>query len=273
MLRAVVAIVLLTHPLYMFTHADAMRDLASRLAEWGVPWALGFAWIAAACVMVSAALLLAARFVFPAALMAASFVAAAALLFHAPYWYVVGGGADVDHPGVELHVLLLVGLGATAWMAWRDGAGQGDRSAEEALSVARVGPAAMILAHALYPFVLWDLAGMRDFGQEMEHIGFPFGGVLVWCIVTTQALSSFALLAKRFVVPACLGHLVVLGNGLWIAHAGRWFVVGPGRDGMEYSVLYIACFTGVLVTYWPRRAAGAAAGRLATASREVAAVI
>jgi len=49
------------------------------------------------------------------------------------------------------------------------------------------------------------------------------------------------------------GCRVILGAGIWISHARHgWFVVGPGENGMEYSVTLIACLSAVLWTYWPR---------------------
>jgi len=41
--------------------------------------------------------------------------------------------------------------------------------------------------------------------------------------------------------------------GIWQSHWPLWFVVGPGEEGMEYSVLLIACFFSVLLAYWPRQ--------------------
>jgi putative oxidoreductase len=74
-----------------------------------------------------------------------------------------------------------------------------------------------------------------------------------------QIASSLALIARRFVIPACLGHILVLGTGVWLFHAPHWFVigpdnvVGPGKEGMEYSTLLITCFVSILLAYWPEQ--------------------
>ena len=36
-----------------------------------------------------------------------------------------------------------------------------------------------------------------------------------------------------------------------------WFVVGGGRNGMEYGVLLIVCLAILAFTHWPERAFGA----------------
>ena len=41
--------------------------------------------------------------------------------------------------------------------------------------------------------------------------------------------------------PACLGNMLVIVPGMWIAHDLRWFVLGPGANGIEYSVLQTTC--------------------------------
>jgi putative oxidoreductase len=44
----------------------------------------------------------------------------------------------------------------------------------------------------------------------------------------------------------------VYACGIWLVHAAAgWFVVGLGRNGMEYSVLIITC---LLALAWAHRA-------------------
>jgi hypothetical protein len=59
------------------------------------------------------------------------------------------------------------------------------------------------------------------------------------------------------VVPACFAHLAYLIPGMWISHHLRWFVVGPGEEGIEFSVLIAVCTVACIAAYWPRRAARA----------------
>ena len=103
-----------------------------------------------------------------------------------------------------------------------------------------------------------DPTGLNDLGHYFSSIGFPFGVPLVWGAMFLQIGSSLALIARRLVVPACLGHFLVLGTGICLFHAPHWFVigpdnvVGPGEEGVEYSLLLITCFFSILLAYWPR---------------------
>jgi putative oxidoreductase len=128
-----------------------------------------------------------------------------------------------------------------------------ERRAREGLGIILTSAALLLLPHALAPFVTRDVEGMRQWGEGMGRLGFPFGVPLVWGVVSLQVLSSFALLARRLVVPACLGHLVVLTNGVWISHAPHWFMVGPENNGMEFPVMFIGCFVAGILSYWPTR--------------------
>ncbi|WP_295793028.1 hypothetical protein [Mucilaginibacter sp.] len=48
--------------------------------------------------------------------------------------------------------------------------------------------------------------------------------------------------------------MVVLVVGIFLDHMhDGWFVVGGGRNGMEYSVVLIACLFAVLWSYWPQK--------------------
>ncbi len=94
---------------------------------------------------------------------------------------------------------------------------------------------------------------MRQWGEGMSRLGFPCGVALVWGVISLQVVCSVLILLRRFVVPACLGHLAVLGTGTIVAHAPHWFVVGPGENGMEFPLTFISCFVGCAIAYWPVR--------------------
>jgi putative oxidoreductase len=93
----------------------------------------------------------------------------------------------------------------------------------------------------------------NGFGEYLGSIGFPFGVALAWSIMFIQVAGSIALLFRRFVLLACFVNIQILGFGIGLIHAVHgWFVVGPGRDGVEYNVLLIACFVAVGWGNWPR---------------------
>ena len=49
--------------------------------------------------------------------------------------------------------------------------------------------------------------------------------------------------------------MVVLGTGTVIEHYPEWFIVSPLANGMEFPLMYIACYLGFVMAYWPRATA------------------
>jgi putative oxidoreductase len=65
-------------------------------------------------------------------------------------------------------------------------------------------------------------------------------------------IAPLLILARRYVTPACLGHIFILTLGMVLVHLpAGWFVVGLGRNGMEYSVLLIVSLGAVAWAYRP----------------------
>jgi len=125
-------------------------------------------------------------------------------------------------------------------------------NASRGIDLIRIAVALILSAHCIHG--LANPADLTDFGHALSSRGFPFGVVLAWAIMFVQLFGSIALIANRFVVPACIAHLIVLLFGVAIVHAkSGWFVVGPGENGMEYSVTLIAILSAVLWIYWPRK--------------------
>jgi len=173
------------------------------------------------------------------------------------------GLADGEHQqGSEFSVLLICLLLAILW-AHRSAAKAEPRlphgdtaSTRQALEFVRIAAASILIIHPIGG--LRDPAGLNDLGLYFSSLGFPFGVQLVWGSMFLQIASSLLLIARRLVVPACLGHMLVLCTGIWLFHAPHWFVigpdniVGPGKEGVEYSTLLIACFVSVLLAWWPK---------------------
>jgi len=91
-----------------------------------------------------------------------------------------------------------------------------------------------------------------DFGEFLSSVGCPFGVALAWFVTLSTLASSVALVIGRLVIPACICHIIVLFIGILFAHRhSGWFVVGGGRNGMEFSVVLIACLFAVMWSYWP----------------------
>ena len=122
---------------------------------------------------------------------------------------------------------------------------------DRSLDIIRIVVALVLSVHSIYRVVEGDVAG---FGGYLSSIGFPLGVALAWLITLSTLASSVALVIGRLVVPACICHMIVLIMGIVLDHVhDGWFVVGGGRNGMEYSVLLIACLFAIGWSYWPQK--------------------
>ena len=98
---------------------------------------------------------------------------------------------------------------------------------------------------------------VAEFGEEMQSWGLPFGVGLAWLTTLTQLAASVALLLRRLVVPFCISYIFILILGIILIHFRHgWYVVGGGRNGMEYSCTLIGCLFAILWGYWPRQVSG-----------------
>ena len=122
------------------------------------------------------------------------------------------------------------------------------------LRVVRLVVACVLGVHPLHGLWSGGHPGVNithGFGAYLTGEGLPFGPALAWGVILLQAAAVLALLAGRWVVPACgaLIGVLAVGVGMIHAHAG-WFVVGDGRNGAEFSVLLMGCLAGVAAAYW-----------------------
>jgi putative oxidoreductase len=261
--RVVVALLLATHPIYGLMHPGDIRGFGHFLRSRGFPTEDGLAWLVMFVQIGCSLALVARRFVIPTCMGHIFVLGMGIWLVHAPRWRAVGL-PDGDHqPGAEFSVLMIACLLAVLRADWRRAA---DRSSppenydlpnRRGLEIVQIAAALILLIHPIGG--LRDPAGLNDLGLYFGSIGFPFGVPLVWGAMLLQIASSVAIVAQRFVVPACLGHMLVLSTGVWLFHVPNWFVVGPanvigpGKEGMEYSVLLMSCFFSILLAYWPPR--------------------
>jgi putative oxidoreductase len=259
--RVVLALVLLTHPLHALVHPADVQGLAGGLEGHGLPFAPVIAWAAVVIQLVCSVALLVPRFVVPAALGSIAVVAGGAVFLCAPEWYAVGDRSAVDRPGVEFNLLVVACLSAVLWTYWpRRGGGEVvPRAARGGMEIIRIASAMALLTHGWGAFVEWDLEGMRQWGEAMSRLGWPMGVALVWSIKSIELVCSILRLTRRLVVPACFGHLSYLVPAMWIEHHMRWFVVGPGGigkdNGVEFTVVLVVCSVACILGYWPQATA------------------
>ncbi|MBX3565022.1 MAG: DoxX family protein [Sphingomonas sp.] len=119
------------------------------------------------------------------------------------------------------------------------------------LTALRVAIACLLAIHGWYRFTQ---GGVTPFGEWLTGQGVPFGpavaaGVTGWEILATP------LLAIGWRAPwLCMVFAAIYAAGLVMVHWPEgWFVVGGGRNGMEYSVLLLVCLSVIGFTHWPEK--------------------
>ena len=103
--------------------------------------------------------------------------------------------------------------------------------------VLRTGVAVILIMHSVPG--MFD-GGVNAFGNlYLNEIGFaPFGVFLAWTIKLSHAVAAILLLANRYLSVAAFITLPTLIMGIIMIHFKEgWFVVGGGRNGMEFNIL------------------------------------
>ena len=91
-----------------------------------------------------------------------------------------------------------------------------------------------------------SLSIVDEFGGVRASQGLPLGTVLAWSITLFELAGGTLLALGYWARPLALLFMVQLAAGVALVHGPEgWFVVGAGRNGMEYSVLLIAILAGV----------------------------
>jgi len=126
--------------------------------------------------------------------------------------------------------------------------------AAQGLEFVRVVTALLILIHGVYRALA---GGVAPFGEWLDGLGFPMGIAWATAVTAIEWIGPVLILARRWVFWACLAHMGILALGLVLVHLpSGWFVVGAGRNGVEYSVLLLTCLAATAWAYRPGRAVG-----------------
>lgn len=109
----------------------------------------------------------------------------------------------------------------------------------------RLGVAIIFLSHSLHGIFTGN--DVNDFGNLfLNKIGFsPFGLFIAWGVVISQIVTSLLLIANKVVKISCIVNIIILILGVITVHFEEgWYVVGAGRNGMEFSfILILVLFT------------------------------
>lgn len=113
--------------------------------------------------------------------------------------------------------------------------------------ILRIALCALVFVHGLWRATQ---GGVAPFGDWLASRGFPLGHEIAWAI-TIYELAAAPALAFGFLRPIlATGFAAIYAAGLVLVHLPfGWFVVGAGRNGMEYSALLIVSF---LIIGWTR---------------------
>lgn len=122
-------------------------------------------------------------------------------------------------------------------------------SQSTALSLIRLAAAGNMLIHGVYRL---SAGGVVPFDGWLKSLGFP--PFSAWMITIFEIVAALMIIMNKWVSPLCIVFIVQLGMGIFLIHAREgWFVVGGGRNGMEYSVLMIICFAATALANWKRK--------------------
>ncbi len=122
-------------------------------------------------------------------------------------------------------------------------------ASRRALTGLRVAASLMLIAHGVARVALGIV---DDFGTFLDGVGLPLGSVLAWVVTAAEIVGGSVLAAGRWVRPLALYFVAQLVSGIVLVHAREgWFVVGAGRNGMEYSALLIAVLIAVAYAATP----------------------
>lgn len=110
----------------------------------------------------------------------------------------------------------------------------------------RIAVAIILISHSVIG--MFD-NGINDFGNlYLNQIGFaPFGVFLAWAIKLSHVIAAVLLLLNYQVKLAGFITIFVLVMGIILVHFKEgWFVVGGGRNGVEYNFLLIISLLAIM---------------------------
>ncbi len=111
----------------------------------------------------------------------------------------------------------------------------------------RFAAATIFLSHSLHG--IFTNNDVNNFGNLfLNQIGFaPFGVFIAWAVVLLQVITSILLLVDKYTAIAAIINIVILLAGIITVHFKEgWFVVGGGRNGMEFSFVLIVVLLAII---------------------------
>ena len=115
--------------------------------------------------------------------------------------------------------------------------------------ILRLAVAIIFLSHSLHGIFTGN--DVNNFGNLfLNQIGFaPFGVFIAWAVVLSQVITSVLLLIDKYTKISTIINILILIAGVVTVHFKEgWFVVGGGRNGMEFSFILITVLLTIIVS-------------------------
>ncbi|HEY3430356.1 MAG TPA: DoxX family protein [Cyclobacteriaceae bacterium] len=118
-----------------------------------------------------------------------------------------------------------------------------------ALTIVRIATAGNMIIHGISRL---QEGTVSNFDGWLNSLGFP--PFTAWGITFFEIIAGVVLIwGKKWVSIICIIFCIQLIVGIILVHGPEgWFVVGAGRNGMEYSVLLIICFASTAIANWKK---------------------
>ena len=120
-------------------------------------------------------------------------------------------------------------------------------NSSKSILLLRIAVAIILLVHSI-PGMFNN--GIHDFGKYyLDEQGFaPMGIALAWAIKLSHVAAAICLLVNRFIIWSSVVTICILIAGIIMVHwQDGWFVVGGGRNGIEYNFLLICVLTAIML--------------------------
>ncbi len=119
-----------------------------------------------------------------------------------------------------------------------------------ALTVIRVLLAAVMFIHGAARISNGTVGG---FGEYLGSQGFPLGFYIAWGITLFELVGSVMLAVGFYAWIVALVFALQLIVGVYMIHWKEgWFVVGAGRNGMEFSFVLIVSLLAIAYSTYKR---------------------
>ncbi len=110
----------------------------------------------------------------------------------------------------------------------------------------RLAVAIILLAHGIPGMFN---GGVNDFGNlYLNQNGFdPIGVYIAWAIKLSHVVAGFCLIFEKYIKLAGGITIFILIVGIFMVHFKEgWYVVGGGRNGMEFNFLLIFVLLAIM---------------------------